>query len=189
MPSCVCQSMESQAMSGRSWQSGVSNITYIRTISAGWFKCRVSMTSSRRTSFWNHSRRSSTTFSCRCSKPPIIRASIRSCTNFFNTSLVSIRSTMRASRRIRFSIPTCHFPKTGQLTKTRRTLIISSTCTRISLSSTTSVVSEAWTLLCWDRIAARLELFNILSVDTWWQRISLTDCYSERFPFFNISST
>ena len=115
MPSCVYQFTESRATNGKSWPSGVFSIMSTRTTFAGWFKCHDSTTSSRRTSCWNHSRRLSTTFSCHCSRPPTIQASIRNCTNSFNMSLAWTRLMMKVSLKIHSSILICRCPKTGPL--------------------------------------------------------------------------
>lgn len=186
MLSCVCPSTESLVMSGRSSPNGDLSTMSIQTTFVGSFKCQGSTTSSRRTSCWSHSKRSSTTFSCRCSKPPTTQASIQSCTSFCNTSLDSTLLMMKASPRIRCSILTCHFPRTGRSMRIHRTLIISFICIRISQFSTTSDATEAWTHSFFVLTVVKLGQFNILCAVTCWLRTFLTDWCCAKFPFSSI---
>ena len=92
---------------------------------------------------------------------------------------------MNPSLKIHCLIETYQLRISGQRMRTRPMPITCTTCTPTPRFLTTSAMNGASIRLSLDHIVARLDLFNILLLDSWCARALLTDFCSAKFRFFS----
>lgn len=154
-------------------------ITYLELIPS-------TVTSSRRTIFCHRSKRFSTTYSCRCSRPQTIQNNILNSIVSCNTSSDSIQSTTNPKPSIHYSNVMWVHLNNGPTRIIRRTRTTSTTCTLTWRFWITSARSVAWIRLYCVPIAVRPDPFSIWCAVSWCRRIFRMDCCCAKCQYFSI---